>query len=132
MRERGQSTTLETAEEQSAEEQGEERNLYLRRGRSLRVASEGLDEVIELRASSGAVELRVRMTEEGPVLQLEGAKLSLKAHDSIEMQCKTFTVDAAESVDLASEGGMTIRSEEEMRIKCTDHIRIRGEKIWLN
>lgn len=128
----GRSTRLETTEEHSAEEQHDERSLYLDHGRTLRVASRGLEEVIEICASSGQVELRVRMTEEGPVLQLEGAKLSLRAHDAIEMKCKRFTVDAAESVDLASEGGMVIRSEEEMRIKCTDHIRIRGEKIWLN
>lgn len=123
---------LELRTEEYAEEQAEERTMYLDHGRTLAVVPAGTSQIIEVRASSGQVELRVRMNEDGPILQLNGAKLEVRSEDSIEMACKTFSVNATESVDIASQGGLTVTSEEEMQITATKDVRVRGEKIWLN
>jgi hypothetical protein len=122
---------LETAEEQT-EEQEPEREVYLGRGRSLAISSEGLDDVVEIRAASGMVELRVKLTEEGPVLSLEGVKLSVSAAEDVEVKCRRFTVAAEEAVKIESEGELDVHSEGEMRIESTEDLRARGKKIHLN
>lgn len=120
--------TMESAEE----ERTDVREVHLERGRTLTIASDGTNELIEIRASSGDLELRIQMTENGPVLKLEGVKLSLKATEAIEMECKTFSVDASEKVELVSQGTLQVSSEGEMNIDSTADVRVRGEKIYLN
>lgn len=126
----GSILALENPEEQ--EESTDERSVYLKHGRTLTVASQGMEEIIEIRASGGQMELRINMTEDGPVLQLEGIKLAVKATESIDLECKTFSVDAAESVEIASKGEMKVTSEGEINIESPKDVRVRGEKIWLN
>ena len=109
-----------------------EQQLELEGGRSLAVVSEGPSQVVEIRASSGQVELRIKVTEDGPVLQLDGVKLSVNAVDSIDMQCKTFSVAADESVAIASKGTMNVSSEDEMTVNSTADLRLRGRIIYLN
>jgi hypothetical protein len=90
-----------------------------------------MDELIEIRASSGQMELRIRMTEDGPVLQLEGVKLAIKAAEALDLECKSFKVEA-ESVEIASKGEMKMSSEGEINIESPKDVRVRGDKIWLN
>jgi hypothetical protein len=110
--------------EHETEEHGESRELYLSEGRTLRVSKEGSDELVEIRSSSGMVEVRIKLTEAGPVLAMEAVKLHLKATESVEVETKTFHVTAEEKVTIETKGELDLTSDEEMRI--------RGKKIWLN
>lgn len=124
--------SLKTQDEQ-VENESDERQMYLEHGRTLAVGSDGLEEFIEIRASSGALELRIKMTEEGPVLALEGIKLAVKAQSSIEMECTRFSVNASESVELASEQKLEVSSKGELTIQSEGaDVRVKGEKIFLN
>lgn len=105
------------------EESSESRELYLSEGRTLRVSREGADELVEIRSSAGLVEVRIKLTEAGPVLAMEAVKLQLKA-DAVEVESRTFQVTTEESIKLETKGELDVVSEEEMRI--------RGKKIWLN
>lgn len=126
----GKALSLEAHEERV---ENDERQMYLEHGRTIAVSSDGLQEVIEIRASSGALELRINMTEEGPVLALEGVKLAVSAQTSIEMECKRFSVNASESVELASGQALAVKSEGEMTIQSEDaDVRVKGERIFLN
>ena len=75
-----------TIQTQTFEETGEEteaaRELYLREGRTLSVKQEGGQDLVEIRSASGMVEVRIKLTEEGPVLQMEAARLQLKATEA--------------------------------------------------
>jgi hypothetical protein len=122
---------LDTVAETKTESE-EDRRLYLRNGRSLSVGEEGNEEVLQISAASGQIELRVRLTEEGPVLQFEGARLELKATEVVDIKCKVFKVEAEESVELVSKGGMNIESEGELNIKSVDDVRVVGKIIYLN
>ena len=82
--------------------------LELRHGRTISVLPSGEADVLELRAGSGELELRLKLTEDGVVLQLEAARISLKAADSIDMESRTINLDASGDV------------------------RVRGEKIYIN
>jgi phage gp45-like len=111
---------------QEATEEG--RTMTVKGGRTISVA----DDIVELRAASGVLELRIRLTEEGPVLQVEGVKVALKAAEAVSVDCKTFEVRAEEGVKLHSDGQLDISSEKEMKVSSTDEIRVVGKMIHLN
>lgn len=109
------------------------RSLALRAGRSLTIDSgHGIEDLIEIHDATGQVELRIRLTNDGPVLQLDGVRLSMNAADAIEMRCKTLSVDASESVQLASRGTLRVRSEDELNIESPDDVHVRGDNLYLN
>ena len=62
---------LEVLATETTEETGEARELYLRDGRTLSVSHSGSEELVEIRSSSGLVEVRIKLTDAGPVLQME-------------------------------------------------------------
>jgi phage gp45-like len=80
----------------------------LQYGRTLTVEPTDGADTVEIRAASGAVELRLKLTEDGVVLQLEGARISLKAEHSIDLECTTLNLSA------------------------DSDIRIRGARVFIN
>jgi hypothetical protein len=122
---------LELAQQQ-AEDGGETREVYLREGRTLTVQAQGADELVEIRAASGQVELRIRLTEQGPVLQLEAVRLQLKASESVEVEAKQVVLKAQESIALASEGEVKVTSTGETKVEAEGDVRVVGKSIHLN
>ncbi len=121
----GLETTAATAES--------DQTVHLEHGRTLEVSSTGADQVLEIRGGGGQVELRITMTEAGPVLQVEGVRLQVKASESIDLECKRFKLDASESIDMATKGELSVRSEGELNVESSDNdVRVRGKLIWLN
>ena len=106
------------------EEASDRREIYLREGRTLTIESAGNDELVEVRSSSGQVELRIRLTEEGPVLQMESARLQLKASEAVEIQSRRIEIKATETVQIASENEIKVDGEGE--------VRVNGKMIYLN
>jgi len=107
------------------------RTVHLAAGRTLTVSGD-LEQVLELRNPGGLLELRIKLTEDGPVLQVEGAKVALKATESVSVECKTFEVRAEEAVQLHSEGTLDVTSDKEMRVKSTEDVWVNGKIIHLN
>jgi hypothetical protein len=114
-----------------AESTEEPRTVHLAAGRTLTVTGD-VEQVLELRNPGGLLELRIKLTDEGPVLQVEGAKVALKATEAVSVECKTFEVRAEERVELHSEGSLDVTSEKELRVKSTDDVRVNGKIIHLN
>lgn len=79
--------------------------LELRDGRTLSVVEE---ELVEIRAASGRLELRIRLTDDGPVLEMDAVALKLRASESVDVECGEF------------------------RVTARDDVRLQGETIWLN
>jgi phage gp45-like len=110
--------------EELPEETSDRREIYLREGRTLSVERSGTDELVEVRSSSGQVELRIRLTEEGPVLQMESARLQLKASEAVEIESKRVEIRATETVQ--------ITSKDEVKVDAEGDVRVNGKTIWLN
>jgi hypothetical protein len=110
--------------EEHAEETSDRREIYLREGRTLRVEQSGADELVEIRSSSGQLELRIKLTEDGPVLQMESARLSLKASEAVEIESKRVEIRATETVQLTS--------KDEIKVDAEGEVRVNGKTIWLN
>jgi len=107
-----------------AEETSDRREIYLREGRTLSVEGAGTDELVEIRSSSGQVELRIKLTEEGPVLQVESARLELKASEAVSIESKRVEIKATETLELASGNEIKVDGEGE--------VRVNGKMIYLN
>jgi len=101
-------------------------------GRTLRLITDNGHEELLLEAPNGELELRILLTEDGPLLKLSAAKLELEATDSISMKCKNFEVAATESASLASEGGLSLNSTDELTVNSDDDVRVTGKIIHLN
>src|SRR5215204_3156966 len=93
---------------QGAEEVSDERELYLRDGRKLVVTEQAGEQLVEIRNESGMLEVRILLTEQGPVLQMEGARLSLKATESVEIESKHVAIKATENIDVQAAGDVVV------------------------
>jgi hypothetical protein len=67
-------------------------------GRTLTVESASGGDVVEVRSAEGTLELRFRLTEDGVVLQLEGARISLRAEQSLDLEATSINMTAAADV----------------------------------
>lgn len=123
---------LEAAQVAEHAEGAETRNLYLRDGRTLTVSGAGTEELVEIRASSGMLELRIKMTEQGPVLQMESVRLQLKATEAIDVEAKQFNVQAEESVSVRSKGEIKLAGEADVRVDSNGEVHVNGKMIYLN
>lgn len=113
----------ELAVEAVAEEASEEREVYLRDGRKLVVSEQGGESLVEVRGASGMLEVRIRLTEQGPVLQMEAARMQLKASEAVEIQ--------SERVEIAA-GAVKVHAEEDLDIDAGNDVRVVGKMIYLN
>ena len=84
------------------------REVYLRDGRKLVVSDAGTDQLVEIRNESGMLEVRIRLTEDGPVLQMEGARLSLKAAEAVEIESTKIALKASETIDVTAGGEVVV------------------------
>ena len=113
--------------EQASEETSEARELYLADGRKLVVE----DRTVEIRNESGLVEVRIELTEKGPVLRMESARLELKASEAVEIESPRVAIRGSEQLQL--EGGkIEVEGEEEVTVESSGDVRVRGKMIWLN
>ena len=110
--------------EHQTEETSDRREIYLREGRTLSVEQSGTGELVEIRSSSGQVELSIKLTEDGPVLQMESARLQLRASEAVEIESKRVEIRATETVQLAS--------KDEIKVDAEGEVRVNGKMIYLN
>lgn len=116
--------TEEATDETEHTATGERREVYLREGRTLHIEDAGAGELLEIRSSSGQLELRIKLTEDGPVLQMESARLQLKATESVEIASKRIEITATETLQL--------KSENEIKADAEGEVRVNGKMIYLN
>ena len=115
-----------------AADPAEPQELELRQGRTLTVASAGDDGLVEIRGPSGTLELRIRTTDKGPVLEMETLRISLRAAESIDIEAKEFNVSAERSVALESQGDIKLNGKADVRVNADGEVHVTGEMIYLN
>lgn len=122
---------LATAQEVD-EPQAESRQVYLRDGRTLTVGELGPDELVEIRAASGTLELRIQLTEAGPVLQMESVRLQLRASEAVEIASKRIELTATEGLALTAGGEIQVAGEADVKVDAKGEVRVNGAMIYLN
>ncbi|HEY3806613.1 MAG TPA: hypothetical protein VGL61_28605 [Kofleriaceae bacterium] len=109
------------------EEASDEREVYLPGGRTLTVAGE----LVEIKSGSGMVELRIRLTDQGPVLQMESVRLELKATESVAIESKRVEIKATEELALSGKQ-VEVDAEEDVHVEGKGDVRVIGKMIHLN
>jgi hypothetical protein len=118
----GSKEKLQREEDSTESHTTDDRELYLRDGRKLVVGEN--DSLVEIRSASGMLELRIKLTEEGPVLQMESVRMQLKATESVEIAAKRVDIIATD---------VGIKAEESIDVVAENSdVRVVGKKIHLN
>lgn len=121
-----QTQTEEAAAETSATSESA-RELYLRDGRSVVVG----DNTVEVRSESGLLEVRIQLTEQGPVLQMETVRMALRASESVEIESPRVAITGSEQLALAG-GQVSLRAEQDLSLGAAGDVRVVGRFIYLN
>ena len=109
----------------------ERRELYLRDGRTLVISEQGGEQLVEVRSESGQLEVRIQLTEEGPVLRMDAVRMQLKATESVSIEAKQLTLTGTETVAVEA-GQLTLHSTQDTVITADGEVRVVGTMIYLN
>ncbi len=104
---------------------------FLPSGRSVVLKVAGTCEELEVRSPQGEVEVRVTLTESGPVVSLRGARLELASPDAVTVNCRRLEVNTTEGTQLLSTGDLRITGRE-ARVQTEADIHLNGGIIHLN
>lgn len=107
------------------------KKLQLDSGRYILISSKEKEELLEI-VDGGEVVVTVRLTDEGPVVTVQGAHLELKSTETLALEAKEVKIKAEEKVSVESRGRLKIDSAKEMDIHSEDDIRVVGKIIHLN
>ena len=106
------------------------REVFLRDGKKLVVSDHGADQIVEIRNESGMLEVRIKLTDEGPVLQMDALKLSMKSAQSVEIESQKVSIKA-ETIALEA-GNVSVTAEEDVKVDANNEVRLVGKMIYLN
>lgn len=125
-----------------------DRQVRLASGRFAAFSAVDKEDRLVVTSPEGRVELSIRFTESGPVLDFEAAAIQLKSAGEVAVQCNNFKVEAAKKIQLSTEGDMVqdiggkahveahsveVRARRgNVDINANDDVRLLGERIKLN
>ena len=112
-------------------EDASSQELSLREGRRLTVTDEAAGQLVEIRNESGMLELRVRLTSEGPVLQMESLRLELRAQEAVQIESPRVEIKGSEKVEVSG-GKVEVRGEQDVTVDSAGDVRVTGKMIYLN
>jgi hypothetical protein len=98
--------------------------LSLPSGRKVGVSLDVGGESLEVYSPSGQLEVRIDLTDAGPLVRLVGARLELEATDTVSVKARNFVVEATEAINM--------KCAEDMHVESTNDVYVQGAVIWLN
>lgn len=101
-------------------------------GRRVIAKSFGKEDILEIREMDGGMTLRVRLTDDGPIFSVEGARLELKSPETISLRAKQVEIEGEEKTSVRSNGSLQMASSEEMSINSEEDLRLKGKMIHIN
>jgi hypothetical protein len=120
-----------TALHEETELETEPQELSLRDGRRLTVSETGIDQLVEIRNESGLLELRIKLTADGPVLQMESVRLQLKASEAVQIESPRVEIKGSEHLELSG-GQVSLHGEEDVKVDAVGEVHVVGKMIYLN
>jgi uncharacterized protein (DUF2345 family) len=124
-----------------------EQRLPLHAGYALSLAARDANE-LRLEAPDGRLCLSIKLTPEGPKVELVAAALSIATEGDIALACRSFEVAARKDVVLDAGGEVRIRADETLRTEgvaqqhratlgsidllANDDVSLQGERVRLN
>ena len=107
------------------------KELQLDSRRCILIRSSEKEDLLEI-IERGEVVVTVRLTDEGPVVTVQGAHLELKSTETVTLEAKEIKIKAEEKTSIESMGSLKIDSSKKMDIHSDDDIRVVAKIIHLN
>ena len=101
-------------------------------GRRITATACGNEDLLEVFAPDGKMVLKVRLTESGPVMVVEGCRLAVTAAASISLQAPQIDIRAEKNASIKSDGALQLDAVEAMDVHSDDDVRVVGKFIRLN
>jgi hypothetical protein len=95
------------------------------------VRVDGQREELLVRSPAGEVEVRITLTDGGPVIRLHGGRLELEAADTIVLKSRRLELTAGEELRLDSAGEVRMTAQE-LHAQTAADIQLKGKFIRLN
>ncbi len=94
--------------------------IQLPSGRRLEIETDDRER-LWVRAPDGRVELHVRLTAAGPVLEMEAAALTLRSDANVRVECDRFDVHAREGMRMTTQGDLEqqVEGDHSVTVKGT-------------
>lgn len=102
----------------------QQQTLQLNSGRWVTVQEGANEDVVEIHEANHQLVLKIRLTEDGPVMVVEGARLELKA--------RQVKIKAEEEITMESGKTMQFNAKEQVTIHSDADIKATGKIIYLN
>ncbi|MBI9082842.1 MAG: hypothetical protein JEZ11_04545 [Desulfobacterales bacterium] len=107
-------------------------DLKLVSGRRISATAGETEDLLEVFAPDGNMVLKVRLTESGPVMVVEGCRLEMTAAASISLQAPQIDIRAEKNASIKSDGTLQIDAVEAVDVHSDDDVRVVGKFIRLN
>jgi hypothetical protein len=117
--------------ERPEEEKSTAKELQFNSGRRILIRSKEKEEFLEI-VEGGEVVVTIRLSDEGPVVTVQGAHLEFKSIESLSLEAKEVKIKAEKEASIESMGRLKIDSSKKMDIHSEDDIRVVGKIIHLN
>jgi len=132
------------------------RKITMKSGRQVQASDSADEELLVIHNPQGEVELTVRFTEAGPVLNFSAAAVNLQTPGELKIDCGKLKVNSADAIELSSAGDMVqvvngdanthiqgkslfeahtvnVKSRRgNINVKANDDVCIDGERVKLN
>lgn len=100
-------------------------------GRSVVVQAEP-EELVEVRAADGSLELRITLTPQGPVVHVAAARLSLEATEHLSLRAPRVDIVATEAITLQSDGTLSLAAAHDAHLRSDGEVYVAAPLIHLN
>jgi len=122
--------------------------LPLKSGYSIEANKSNEPDFLQIKAPDGTICLNIKVSSQGPQVELQAASLSIKTKDNLSLNCKNFDISTHNNINLHSGGDVSLTAKgviksqgfsQELRAAkgnisayANDDIDINGERILLN
>lgn len=101
-------------------------------GRSIQITTGPQGDRFDVASASGAIELSITLTANGPVISIQGAKLEINSSDSVSLACRELNIQTETALNIASKGSVGIHAAGDLKAKALGNTDIDAQLINLN
>lgn len=102
-------------------------------GRTIEVLSSRGNKADQLKlyAPDGRLELSVRLTDVGPILEIKSVTLKIDAMKDVDIRCDNFSVASKNKCNIKSEGSIIQQTKGDFCISSNSHTSIKSQSVFL-
>lgn len=124
------------------------RSLELSGGQRLLLERSPCEDVVSFVGRDGRVSVVIHVTEQGPVLRFEGARLAIQAAGELSLEADHLSLHARKGLRVSSGGNLALHASGDLEstariqtitadlgnvsLKANDDVKLNGERVLVN